>query len=176
MSDDALGSESVVVIDTSVVIAIGRPGNEKYRALEQYVTRNDSTVRVPDYVASELGESPDPYQYQHESLQAAQDAGWVQPISVDFDDPTVSAVIDKTRQRMASLSADDVTEDEIEKTDTVLAGVAYQLAQDEESVGVLVSDEVAERAISDVLSPEGCGVTVVEGRKFVKTLTENDFG
>jgi hypothetical protein len=27
---------------------------------------------------------------------------------------------------MLSLSADDVTEDEIEKTDTILAGLAYQ--------------------------------------------------
>lgn len=172
MSGDALASESAVVIDTSVVIAIGRPDNEKYRALEQYATRNNITVRVPDYVASELGESPDPYQYQHESLQAAQDAGWIRPVSVDFDDPTVSAVIDRTRERMASLSADDVTEDEIEKTDTVLAGVAYQLAQNEGSVGVLVSDGVAEHAISDVLAAEGCECTVVEGREFVKTLVD----
>ena len=29
---------------------------------------------------------------------------------------------------MATLSADDVTEDEVERTDTVLAGLAYQYA------------------------------------------------
>lgn len=172
MSGDELASESAVVIDTSVVIAIGRPDNEKYRALEQYITRNDITVRVPDYVASELGESPEPYQYQHESLRAAQDAGWVRPISVDFDDPTVSGVIDRTRQRMASLSADDVTEDEIEKTDTVLAGVAYQLAESEQSVGVLVSDALAEQAIGDILSAEGVDTTISEGRAFVRRLVE----
>lgn len=173
MSGDPLPPESVMVIDTSVVIAIGTPDNEKYRALEQYVTRNGITVRVPDYVASELGDSPDVYQYRHESLQAAQDAGWVEPISVSFDDPAVSAVIDRTRERMASLSAEDVTEDEIEKTDTVLAGVAYQLTQTEASIGVLVSDRVAERAIADVLSAEGCDVTIVKGREFLKTLTES---
>lgn len=58
MSGDPLPPVSVMVIDTSVVIAIGTPDNEKYRALEQYVTRNGITVRVPDYVASELGDSP----------------------------------------------------------------------------------------------------------------------
>lgn len=172
MSGDALASESVVVIDTSVVIAIGRPDNEKYRALEQYMTRHDITVRVPDYVAAELGESPGPYQYQHESLQTAQDTGWIKPISVDFDDSTVSKVMDRTRERMTTLSADDVSEDEIEKTDTVLAGVAYQLAQGDQSVGVLVSDSIAEQAISDVLSAKGCEATVVEGREFVTRLVD----
>lgn len=58
MSGDPLPPESVMVIDTSVVIAIGTPDNEKYRALEQYVTRNGITVRVPDDVASELGTPP----------------------------------------------------------------------------------------------------------------------
>ena len=165
---------SVVVIDTSVIIAIGRPANEKYRALEQYVTRHDITVRVPDYVASELGESPDAYQYQHESLRAARDAGWVHPVSAKFDAPAVSTVIDRTRERMAALSADDVTEDEIEKTDAVLAGVAYQLAQNDQSIGVLVSDSIAEQAIADVLSAEGCEVSVVEGREFVTSLVESE--
>lgn len=70
---------------------------------------------------------------------------------------------------MANLSADDVTEDEIEKTDTVLAGLAYQYAADA-SVTVLVSDRVAERAIEDVLSAMGVSdrTAVVEGREFLR--------
>ena len=74
---------------------------------------------------------------------------------------------------MANLSADDVSEDQIEKTDTVLGGLAYQfLADDAPHVSVLVSDTVAERAIADALVAVGVGdrTAVVEGRDFLDEL------
>jgi predicted nucleic acid-binding protein len=174
MTVDALPHGSVIVIDTSVLIALGRPENEKFQRFEQFVTATDSTVHIPEYVAAELGESPDTYRYQREQLAAASAAGWAQSVSVAFDDPEVSSVVDRTRERMAAVSADDVTEDEIEKTDAVLAGVAYQLASDHERVGVLVSDTVAERAIADVLAASGCEtVRVVDGRAFIQALFDD---
>lgn len=166
--------DSLVVIDSSVLFAIGGPTNEKYQAVEQYVTRRDITVKVPERVAEELGESPDAYAYQRDRLRAAQEAGWVEPARVDFSQPRVSAVVDKTCTRMLNLSADDVSEHEIEKTDTVLTGLAYQYATGGAShVTVLVSDTIAEQAIDDVLSAASVGdaTTVVDGRAFLKALT-----
>ena len=68
---------------------------------------------------------------------------------------------------MLNLSAEDVTEDNIEKTDTILAGLAYQYAMDDTAhVIVLVSDTKAEQAIEDVLTAVGVGDTtmIIEGR------------
>ncbi|WP_263019199.1 hypothetical protein [Natronobiforma cellulositropha] len=78
---------------------------------------------------------------------------------------------------MHHLSADDVTEDEIEKTDTILAGIAYQYVIREETfVTVLVSDRTAEQAIEDALSTAGVGdrTTVVDGRSLLRELVEGD--
>lgn len=97
------------------------------------------------------------------------------PASIDFSAGGVSDVVDRTRERMANRSADDVTEDEIEKTDTVLAGLAYQLATRRSNhVTVFVSDGVAERAIRDVLEASSVGdrILVVTSRRFLSTLLE----
>jgi hypothetical protein len=58
-----------------------------------------------------------------------------------------------TGQVNGNLSTDDVTEDEVETTDAVLAGLAYQYITDPEyHVAILVSDSLAEQAIEDVLA------------------------
>ena len=92
---------------------------------------------------------------------------------IDFSNPHVSEVVDKTRKRMANLSANDITEDEIEKTDTVLAGLAYQYATTGAThVVIFVSDRIAEQAIEDVLSAVDVSDTtaVIEGRVFLEEL------
>ena len=74
---------------------------------------------------------------------------------------------------MAALSAADVTEDEIETTDTVLAGLAYQYATSGAThVTVFVSDTVAEQAIGDALTAAGVGdrTVVLEERVFINEL------
>lgn len=170
---EELPEGSIAILDSSVLFAMGGPSNEKYQAFERYVTQRNVIVRIPDQVAEELGESPTAYTYQRDRLRAAEDAGWLERAEVDFSIPGVSDATDRTRVRMANLSADDVTEDEIEKTDTVLAGLAYQYAADA-SVTVLVSDRVAERAIEDVLSAMGVSdrTAVVEGREFLESLVD----
>lgn len=170
-----LPNDSTAILDSSVLFAMGGPANEKYQRFEQYVTRRDISVRIPTHVAEELGESPEAYTYQRDRLRAAQNAGWLESADVAFSDPQVSDVIDRTRKRMVNLSAEDVTEDEIEKTDTVLAGLAYQYAVDRSAhVTVLVSDVVAEEAIDDVLDATNVGdlTAVVEGRTLLGTLVD----
>src|SRR5699024_6870630 len=119
------------------------------------------------------------YAYQRERLQAAQNAGWLQSSRIDFSKPRVSEVVDKTRKRMAALSADDVTEDEIERTDTVLAGLAYQYATGGAShVTIFVSDTIAEQAIGDVLGAVDVSntISVIEGRAFLEELVTDWLG
>ena len=149
-------SKSTAIIDSSVLFAMGGPDNEKYRAFEQFVSRRGLTVRVLEQVAEEPGESPDAYAYQRDRFRAAQDAGWLERGRIDFSKPRVSEVVDTTRTRMAALSAADVTEDTIEKTNTILAGLAYQYATSGAThITVFVSDAVAEQAIKDVLAVAG---------------------
>jgi len=179
MAGPALPRDSIAILDSSVLIAMGGPSTEKYRAFEQHVTRRNVSVRIPAHVAEELGESPEAYTYQRDRLRAAQKTGWLERAEVDFSNPRVSEIVDRTRTRMATLSADDVTEDEIEKTDTVLAGLAYQYATGGEShVTVVVSDTIAEQAIEDTLAAMGVGgeTSVVEGRAFLDTLLDQQMG
>lgn len=179
MTETALPVDSIALLDSSVLIAMGGPSTEKYQAFERHVTRRNVSVRIPDHVAEELGESPDAYSYHRERLRAAQSAGWLERAEVDFSNPRVSEIIDRTRTRMLNLSADDVTEDEIEKTDTVLAGLAYQCATGEMThVTVLVSDTIAEQAIGDTLAAMGVGdeTSLVEGREFLDMILDQQFG
>lgn len=157
---------------------MGGPSNDKYQAFEEYVTRRDVAVRIPDHVAEELGEAPEAYRYQRDRLRSAQDAGWLDRAEVDFTDSGVSDVIDRTRERIYSLSADDVTEDEVETTDAVLAGLAYQYATEQSHcVAILVSDTLAERAIADVLAAMEVEeeTDVVEGRMFLSDLQKEGY-
>ncbi len=172
MKPSEIPSDSIAIIDSSVLFAMGGPSNNKYQALERFVRRQNISVKIPDQVAEELGESPDQYEYQRDRLRAAQDAGWLDRGEIDFTIPNVSAIVDKTRTRMAKLSASDVSEDDIEKTDTVLAGLAYQYAMTNQDVSVLVSDRLAQRAMTDVLKSTTVGeyIIVVEGRELLKNL------
>ncbi len=172
MTPHEIPSDSIAIIDSSVLFAMGGPSNDKYQALERFVRRQNISVKIPDQVAKELGESPAQYEYQRDRLRAAQDAGWLDRGEIDFTIPNVSKIVDKTRTRMAKLAASDVSEDDIEKTDTILAGVAYQYAIEKHDVSVLVSDRLAQRAITDVLAATAVSeyIVVVEGRELLQKL------
>lgn len=168
-------SDSIAVLDSSVLIEMGGPSNDKYQAFERFVIKQNVSVLIPTYVAEELGESPGAYTFQRDRLRAAQDAGWLELSSIDFTNPRVSETIDRTRTRMLNLAVHDITEDEVEKTDTILAGLAYQYATDTTNhVTVLVNDAVAERAIEDVLRAMDVGdeTAVIEGTQFLKKLLD----
>lgn len=173
MKPSEVPPDSIAIIDSSVLFAMGGPSNDKYQALERFVRRRNIAVKIPDHVAEELGESPTRYEYQRDRLRAAQDAGWLDRGEIDFSISNVSTIVDKTRTRMAKISASDVSEDDIEKTDTILAGLAYQYAMEKQAVSVLVSDRLAQRAMADVFSSTTLSeyLVVVEGRELLKDLT-----
>ena len=172
MTPSEIPSDSIAIIDSSVLFAMGGPSNAKYQALERFVRRQNISVKIPDHVAEELGESPAQYEYQRDRLRAARDTGWLDRGEIAFTSPNVSRIVEKTRTRMAKLAASDVSEDDIEKTDTILSGLAYQYAMENQDVSVLVSDRLAQRAITDVLESTAVSeyIVVVEGRELLNEL------
>lgn len=175
-ANDEIPRGSKAIIDSSVLFAMGGPDNEKYQAFQRFVTKRELTVYIPSQVAEELGEAPDAYAFHRDRLRAAQEAGWLERGDVDYQKPDISRAIDRTRKRIRNRSAEDVNEDDIEKADTVLAGLAYQYASKiHVHVTVFVSDLVAQRAIGDVLSAMDVDdrVLVIEGRQFVQGLVDD---
>lgn len=96
MAGESIPRDSIVVIDSSVLFAMGGPSNKKYQAFERHVQHQNLAVRVPQQVAEELGESPDAYVYERDRLKAAQDARWLEPGQIDFTLSGVSTVVDKS--------------------------------------------------------------------------------
>ena len=167
---------SVVVVDSSVLIAMGSPDNQKYQAFEEYVESRNLDIVVPERVAEEVDDAPEAYEFGRRRLVEAAGAGWLERNELDFSAPGVSRVVDRTRERMAKLSAEGVDEDDIEKTDTVLSGHVVGILESGETdfVTLLVSDRLAESANEDVLNAEGYsdGCQVVEGRRFLRGILE----
>jgi rRNA-processing protein FCF1 len=56
MSAVEIPSDSVAIIDSSVLFAMGGPSNEKYQAFERFVRTHNITVTVPEQVVEELWE------------------------------------------------------------------------------------------------------------------------
>lgn len=149
---------------------MGRPESRRFHAFDSFVRRQALTVLVPEYVRSEFTEAPDPL--QEGRLAVASEAGWLETMTLEFT-PTISKVVDQTRSRMAAVTQSDLREDEIEKTDTVLAGCAVQRAtRTGNPIAVLVSDRIAERATRDVLESRDGQFHVVEGRQLLRRLLE----
>lgn len=118
--------DSTAIIDSSVLIAVGGPENEKFQALAEYATQQDLICQLPRRVLEELDESPPQYATQRTRVRAAVDQGWLTPApALNYTNSDVAAVMDAVRARMAKRenSRDDV----VEKTDTALAGLAVQL-------------------------------------------------
>lgn len=115
--------DSTAIIDSSVLIAIGGPENEKFQALAEYATQRDLVFQLPQRVLEEVDASPSTYKPQRSRVHTAVDQGWVAIApSPDYTSSSVAAVMDAVRARMAQSanSRDDV----VEKADTALAGLA----------------------------------------------------
>lgn len=56
MSEAEIPSDSVAIMDSSVLFAMGGPSNDKYQAFERFVRKHNITVTVPEPVAEARGE------------------------------------------------------------------------------------------------------------------------
>lgn len=169
-SDDG----EVWIVDTGVFVACGREGNDKYAALRRLAVSREMRFLVPRRVYDELGGAPDGSTPQDVPIERAVEAGWVRVADEpDYTNGTVASVMDSVRSFVAQSS--NRAEDEIEKADTALAGVAVHCLErgGVSSVRVVTTDRDAGEGTVTALSAHGFSDRVVyeDGFELIEAIT-----
>lgn len=145
-----LSSDVPVIVDANVFFAIGRPSNSKYGRFRREVQSAGVVLKLPRRVVGELG-GP-----ETNRIQQALDEEWAEiidaPSPQDADAVTAS---DITRRVIASETGQ--AEHEVEKTDTILAGLAIQYLRDTSATNatVLTDDIPAKQGIETAINDLG---------------------
>jgi predicted nucleic acid-binding protein len=168
---EALGEADSVFVDTNVFIAVGRPDNEQFQAFRTVIRRHAVVLQVPQRVESELRTMQ-----RTGSLDTALDEGWATVI--DPPAPTDSdavAAMDLARRMIASQTSK--SEHEVEKADTVFAGLAVQHLRQHgaERVVVLTDDRVAASAIQRAIEQQEYGESITVLRRSDVIDTSGEF-
>jgi len=157
MSEEPDTSDTVLV-DTNVFVAVGEPETAKYRSLREYAQRRGLVLLVPQRVHWELSAM-----HVANRVETAVENGWAE--IVDPPSPTQAEAVtamDVVRREIARRS--DKDEHDVEKADTVLAGLAIEYCHRRgETVFVLTDDRVAGAAIRLAVRQQGYegAVTVI---------------
>ena len=144
------------VADSGLFIACGRQQNNKYTALRRFAQLNGISFVVPQRVYAELGGAPTRSTPGQTPINSAIDAGWVTVADeLDYTNSAVAAVMDSVRRFIAQAS--NRSEDQIEKADTALAGVAMQLLDSSSagSITVVTTDTDAGRGVVRAIETRG---------------------
>ena len=160
MSDGAkLHSDERTLVDTNLFIAIGSPENTKFQRFRETVAESGVILSVPERVREELSIHP-----IERRLTTALDEGWAEIVSA----PPVTAseavtATDRARRTIAEITGQD--EHDVEKADTIFAGLAVQyLTLGDNRVTVLTDDGPATTAIKTA-------VRSIEVRGEIRVLT-----
>jgi hypothetical protein len=164
---EALDAADIVLVDTNVLVAVGGPDREKYQALRRVIQRSGVVLRVPERVNTEMS-----------TMQIADrvETEWAEHPPAPTDSDAVSAM-DFARRDIANQSGKD--EHEVEKADTVFAGLAIEYLKRDasESVVVLTDDTVAATAIQRAITQQGYdgSITVLRLDDVIGDETGDDF-
>jgi hypothetical protein len=153
---DSSSQNTAWIADSGLFIACGRQQNNKYTALARFAQRNEITFVIPQRVYEELGGAPDRSTPGQTPINSAIDTGWVTVADeIDYTNSTVSSVMDEVRGFIARASNRD--EDQIEKADTALAGVAVQLLdrRDAEHIHLVTTDTDAGNGVVAAVESHG---------------------
>ena len=158
------------VVDTVLVVALGQPDDERYRAVERFARRKEVTFTLPQRVHDELTGSTD---VARPPVDTAVADGWIRVADpLAYHVSLVSRAMDGVQRYIAS--ADGRPADEIERADAALAGVvAHGFAVEGiETAYVYTTDVAAGRGVEAVFTDEGYGdsVVFVDGFQFVEDL------
>lgn len=164
---------AIHVADTGVFVAMGLPSNRRYRAVRAHARTNDVTFVLPARVYDEL--TGDPERRPPTPVDTAISEGWTRvapPLA--YEEPLVSRVVDGVRRYIAN--ADGRPEDEVERADATLAGVAARALTDGTASQAVVytTDVAAGEGATAVFEREGYGdsFTFVNGFRFIEDLLE----
>lgn len=146
-----------LLIDTSVLGGIGTTGTDR-RAFIEYFRSHDKDVYLSSYVVAELQPDEANVSGINNWLQVMQSEDWLAqlpPLDMSIrihDAPKAGDMIDLAHERVAKL--EDRDRDEVRKTDPAFAGCVVQLlgGYGYDTVGLIIDDRNAERALSDVIS------------------------
>ena len=146
---------TALVLDTSFLRTLGGTDSDPYQTFMQYVKTEDRELYLSRGVVKELTE-------QHgyisvDWVDRADTTDWitlvgeVQPGVRVHDGPRAGKVMDRVHERLAEF--EQVDPDKLRKTDSELPAVAVMLlgSTPHESVGILMDDRNAEKAISGVI-------------------------
>jgi hypothetical protein len=150
-----LAGDVDILVDANVFFAIGKPSNPKYGRFRDAVRRAGVVAKLPRRVVGELG-GP-----ETERVRTALEEGWAEVI--DAPSPTdgdAVAASDIARRTIASETGQP--EHEVEKTDTILAGIAIQYVRDRSPAGVIVltDDKPARAGIETAVGAQGYTETI----------------
>ena len=154
---------TALILDTSFLRTIGGTGATAYQTFIQYVKTADVDLYLTPGVVEELEE-----QRGYISIDWVDRADTtaritlidtVQPGVRVHDGPRAGEIMDRVHERLARFEQTDP--DTLRKTDSELPAVAVMLlgSTGHDSIGILIDDRNAERAISGVLNN-----TYYEGR------------
>lgn len=154
---------TALVLDTSFLRTIGGMGTDSYQTFIQYVRAEDRELYLSSGVVEELTEQRDYISVNW--VDRADTTEWitlvgdVQPGVRVHDGPRAGEVMDRVHERLAAF--EQIDPDELRKTDSELPAIGVMLlgSTSHDSVGILIDDRNAERAIAGVV-----GNSYYEGR------------
>lgn len=154
---------SALVLDTSFLRTVGGTGNASYQTFSKYVENEGIKLCLGQRVVDELDEQRGYISIdwidRARTTTGVTIVAPVQPGVRVHDGPRAGEVMDRVQQRLATF--EQTPPDELRKTDAELAAVAVMLlgSTPHESIGIVMDDRNAERAIAGVINN-----TYYEGR------------
>ena len=148
--DTPLSADQDILVDANIFYAIGRPSNPQYQQFRQAIRHASVVCKLPRRVIGELGGS------ETDRVRTALDEGWAEIIDAPSPaDGDAVAASDIARRTIADET--DQAEHEVEKTDTVLAGLAIQYVRDRSTTDVIVltDDQPARKGIENAARAQG---------------------
>jgi hypothetical protein len=146
---------TALLLDTSFLRTIGGTESDAYQTFIQYVRSEGVQLYLTPGVVEEVSEQRG--YISIDWVDRADTTEWitlldaVQPGVRVHDGPRAGKVMDRVHERLAKFEQKDP--DELRKTDSELPAAAVMLlgSTSHESVGILIDDRNAERAISGVI-------------------------
>jgi hypothetical protein len=172
---------TIYIVDTGVFVRCGGPDKNKFQRLRRAVRQAGIALHIPQRVYEELGGDPtaDAYPSGNIPYPDGLEEDWIVVADeLDYTDPLVSTVMDEARRFIANET--DRDEDNIEKADTALAGLAAQVldSDDADQVVLLTTDKPAGKAAKTLLPQHGFSDNIeyqYVSVDYLETLTADDF-
>ncbi|POG55245.1 hypothetical protein [Haloferax marisrubri] len=160
MESSDLHSDDFVLADTNLFVAVGGPENPKFQKLQKFAARHQLTLQVPQRVVEELSTM-----HIADRVEMAIEEGWATKINPPSPtDSGAVAAMDYVRREIARKSGKN--EHEVEKADTVFAGLAIEFLRSGHSrVVVLTDDKIAAAAIEGAVKQQRYGESILVLRR-----------